>query len=228
MPAVDQQNYPAPPPLDYAPPLKAGPRPWNGKTNGFSIASLTLSLFGCVGLLSIIFGVIGLRQSLRNGDRRGKIFAILGLSISGLLLLAIAVAIAVAVVRDATDGPDRDAAGAIRDERSIRVVDLRAGDCLKDLETQSGTRVDVLPCTEPHTSEIVAVFTLPDGPWPGSANISVYGEEGCATRFAAAKVDEKTYLLFPSVPEFGDWPEHRDVLCIADHRSGKTTDSVTR
>jgi hypothetical protein len=215
--------------LDYPPlPPPGGSRPWNGKTNGFSIASLTLALFGCTGLISIILGVIGLRQSLRNGDRRGKIFAILGLSISGLVLLAIAVAIAVAVVRDATDGPDRNAAGAIRDERSIRVVDLRAGDCLKNLDEQSGTRVDVLPCAEPHSSEIIAVFTLPDGPWPGSANTDVYGEEGCAPHFTAAKVDEKAYRLLTSEPTFGDWPEHRDVLCIADHRNGTTTGSIRR
>ncbi|MET0418124.1 MAG: hypothetical protein ABW022_19100 [Actinoplanes sp.] len=223
---MDQWKYPPPPPLAYERP--PGPPPWNGKTNGFSIASLTLSLFGCIGLLSIIFGIIGLRQSLRNGDRRGKIFAIWGLSISGLVLLAIATAIAVAVVRDVTDGPDRDANGAIRDERSISVASLRAGDCIKDLEEQSGSRVDVVPCAEPHTSEIVAVFTLPDGPWPGISGVGADGDAGCETRFAAVKPDETAWFLFASPPDFGDWPEHREVLCIADYRNGTTTGSLLR
>ncbi len=229
MRGVNQQQHPAAPPGPYA--TSPVPSAWNGKTNGFSIASLTLSLLGCTGLLSIIFGVIGLQQSRRNGDRRGRIFAILGLIVSSAWLLGIAIAIAVAVGKDIADGPDRDNAGAIRGERSINVIDLRAGDCIKDLDSQSGRYVDVLPCSLPHTGEVFATFTLPGGPWAGTAKVKQDARAGCDARFASyagGTLDEDAYFLFAAPPEERDWPENRNVLCIAHRLNGTTTGSLRR
>ncbi|RZU52995.1 hypothetical protein EV385_4879 [Krasilnikovia cinnamomea] len=204
---------------------------WNGKTNGFSIASLSLALFGCVGVLSVVFGVIGLRQSRRNGDRRGRIYAILGLSITGLWALAIAVAIGVAVAKDIADGPDRDAAGAIRGERSIRVTDLRAGDCVKDLESQSGSRVDVLPCASAHSSEVFAVLPLPEGSplLTGEARQQVESScEAKLTAYAGTKPGQDAYLVLAVTPDDLDSTEFQNVLCIAHHRTSTTTGSLRR
>ena len=92
------QSFPPGPPLP--------PPGWNGKTNGFSIAALALSLFGCVSLPSIVFGVIGLRQSRRNGDRRGRFYALASLVICGLWLAAIAVAVIVNVAKGRKTRPD--------------------------------------------------------------------------------------------------------------------------
>jgi hypothetical protein len=220
---VDQPYYyPAPPPA---------PR-WNGKTNGFSIAALTLSLFGCIGLLSVVFGVIGLRQSRRNGDKRGKVYAVAALCICGLWLAAIAVAVGVAVARDAADGPDRDAAGAIRGERSLPVRDLRAGDCIKDLDSQTGTRVDVLPCSSAHSSEVFATYDRPAGAPRGEAEATKLAEAGCQQRFPAysgrPKPDPAKVFLFTARMEELGSSDHRGVVCIAHQLSGTTTGSLRR
>ncbi|GIE49157.1 hypothetical protein Ani05nite_26910 [Amorphoplanes nipponensis] len=123
-------NQPPPPdpsalrwPPYSPPPAPPSPHPpWNGKTNGFSIACLSLALLGCAGPVSITFGVIGLLQSRRNGDRRGRFYAIAGLAVCALWLLAIAVAIAVSVAN-----PDRDAAGAARGGHVTGIDAPRAG-----------------------------------------------------------------------------------------------------
>ncbi|GAB1690492.1 hypothetical protein KRM28CT15_22950 [Krasilnikovia sp. M28-CT-15] len=202
---------------------------WNGKTNGFSIASLSLALFGCISVMSIVFGVIGLRQSRRNGDRRGKIYAILGLSISAFWVLAIAVAVGVAIVKDVADGPDRDASGAIRGERSILATELRVGDCIKDLESQSGREVDVLPCASAHSSEVFAVLPLPGGSRLLTGKARQQVETSCAakvTEYAGPKLDKDAYLVLVVTPEDLDAPDFHDVLCIAHRQTGTTTGSL--
>lgn len=213
------QTFPAGPP--YSGPPTPGPPPWNGKTNGFSIAALSLSLFGCVGVLSLVFGIIGLRQSLRNGDRRGRFYAIAALVICGLWLSAIAVA----VVINLSKGPDRDATGAVRGERSISVEKLRAGDCLKNIIAETGSTVDVVPCTTGHTSEVVGRIVLPNGPWPGEEKTRAAGDAACEkllAEYAGSKpATRSTILAMP--PEELDWPEERGVLCIAYHLQSTTT-----
>jgi hypothetical protein len=223
---VDHQTYAAPYPPPPAPPA------WNGKTNGLAIASLALALIACgAGVPSVVMGIAGLRQSRRNGDRRGTAYAIAGLSIGSLWLLAILIAVAVAAVNNIADGPDRDATGAVRGERSISLMDVRAGDCIKDLDSETGTSVDVVPCTSPHTSEIFAVVTLPDGPWPGTSKIETDAQADCDRRFpeyAGTQPDEDAYLIFPAPPQEVDWPTDREVLCIAHQREGTTTGSLRR
>ncbi|WP_158647395.1 DUF4190 domain-containing protein [Actinoplanes sp. ATCC 53533] len=215
--------YAGPP---YAGPPTPGPPPWNGKTNGFSIAALTLSLFGCVGLLSVVFGIIGLRQSRRNGDRRGRFFAIAALTICGLWLAVIAVAVVVNLAK----GPDRDATGAVRGERSISIEKLRAGDCIKNIIAQTGSYVDVVPCTTGHTSEVIGRITLPAGPWPGQQKIEEAGDAGCEKlleEYAGRTLAEARSTIVAVTPEELDWPEDRGVLCIAYHLRA-ATDSLRR
>ncbi|MEU8234213.1 DUF4190 domain-containing protein [Actinoplanes sp. NPDC048967] len=230
---MDHQPPPAPPGPQYpayTPPPP--PRPaWNGKTNGFSIASLALALLGCAGLPSIIFGVIGLRQSKRNGDRRGRFYAIAGLVVCGLWVLAIAVAIGVAAVRDAADGPDRDAGGAINGAREIKVTELRVGDCLKDISSQTGSYVNVVPCSTTHYTEVFAVFPLPEGEWPGDGRVKEAAEAGCGDRYAdyaGVKLDEDSWTVLAVPPEKLDWPSEPDVLCLAHHLRVPTTGSLRR
>ncbi|BEL06893.1 hypothetical protein Q0Z83_050840 [Actinoplanes sichuanensis] len=218
---MDQQSYPAVP---YASPMP--PPRWNGKTNGFSIASLTLALI-CLGggVLSLVFGVIGLVQSIRNGDKRGRFFAIAGLAINGILIILVVVAGVRAVVRDVADGPDRDAAGAIRGERSIALRDLRAGDCVKDLEEQVGRSVDVLPCTSAHSSEVVGIFDL-----PGATEETA--EAGCEQRFeeytGQKRPDGAGYFVFTArMSELG-FTGDDGVLCFAHQLTGTTAGSLKR
>jgi hypothetical protein len=232
VPQVDHQSSSASlgTPLPPAPPLGTPPlQPqWNGKTNGFSIAALTLALFGCTGVFSIAFGFIGLNQSRRNGDKRGKVYAILALTICGLWLLAIAVFAGLAVARNIADGPDRDATGAIRGERSIALTALHPGDCVKDLESQTGRYVDALPCSVPHSSEVFAVFDLP----AGVADAEKAAQSGCEQRFetyAGNKVPEDAeFFLFTARMEEVGATGDPGVLCFAHQQTGTTKGSLKR
>lgn len=202
----------------YAPPHHPQ---WNGKTNGFSIAALTLSLFGCAGLVSIVLAVVGLRQSRRNGDKRGKVLAIVALCVCGLWISVIAAVAGIAIARDVADGPDRDASGALRGERSISLDDLRPGDCVKDLIHETGDYVDALPCSSPHSSELVATFDLPVDAPEASA------DAGCEKRFEAYAGRKRPagaeYIVFTArMTELGE-TDDPGVLCFAHQVTGTTT-----
>jgi hypothetical protein len=213
------------------PPPPPQPR-WNGKTNGFSIAALTLALFGCTGVISIVLGFVGLSQSRRNGDKRGRFYAIAALSICALWLLAFVVFIAVAVVRNVADGPDRDETGAIRGERSVAITRLQTGDCIKDLDSQTGKYIDVLPCTSAHSSEVFATYDLPaDAPKDDTAAKEV-AEAGCAQRYEAyagqKKPDDSKFFLFTVRMKELSPTDDRGVLCIAHQLSGTTTGTLKK
>jgi hypothetical protein len=232
VPRVDPQ-HPQTPPAVPLPPHPATvmrpppPQPWNGKTNGFAIASLSLSLMGCAGVLSVAFGVLALVQTKNNGDRRGRRFAIAGLVVTGLWFLGIAVAIGVAVAR----GPDRDAAGTVKGLTSVPVTDLRPGDCLEYLGLAYQSHVNVVPCAKPHTSEVFARFTLPGGRWAGDAQVKNAAGDGCDSRFqgySGVRPDEDSYSLLAVPPDKLDWPGERDVLCFADQLTGTATGSLRR
>ena len=201
---------------------------WNGKTNGYSIAALTLSLFGCVGVVSIVLGIIGLRRSIRNGDRRGRFYAIASFVVcavwAGLL--------GGLIVKNAEWGPDRDASGTVVGERSLRTEDLRAGDCLKDLwhdATSVGDHMDVVPCSVEHSSELVAVVELPDGKWLGDEKMSKTADGICAGKYheyTRSKAEPEEFVMLALGPDQQAWPSDRHVYCIADHTGGKATGSL--
>jgi len=72
--------------------------------------------------------------------------------------------------------------------------DLTVGQCFNGgrapVESGGGLvfGVDVVPCTEPHTSELAATFGYPGSgpsvPYPGLGTVDTYAEEECVKRFA--------------------------------------------
>ena len=223
MPRV-KPEYPAPPPPLFPPPPLPEQR-WNGKTNGFSIAALTLALIGCSFVPGLAFGIVGLVQSRRNGDKRGKVFAILALVIAGAWLSVIVTAVGIAIARDIADGPDRDKTGAIRGEREITLTSMRPGDCVKDLVSEQGSRVHVLPCSSPHSSELFATYDLPK-----DATDKKTAQAGCEKRFETyagkKKPDDADYFLFSARMSDIGTSSDRGVLCFAHNLHGPTTGSL--
>jgi hypothetical protein len=196
--------------------------PWNGKTNRMSIAALVLSFFGSGGLIGIGLGIGGLLNSRRNGDKRGKVIAIIALSISGVWVLIFAIAVGVAIVSDMKD-PERDDNGVIRGERTIALDSLRVGDCIKDLAGQDGSRIDVVNCSLPHSSEVVATVTLgrdatdeAAGNTCGKLFTEYTGNQPPADAgYSVAAVQ----LITAGSADF-------NTLCVAHQDSGTTTGSV--
>jgi hypothetical protein len=225
---VDQQNYPAPPPVAY--PFPPAAPAWNGKTNGFSIAGLTLSLIGCGSLPGLIFAIIGLRQSTRNGDRRGRVFAILALAVAAVWLALFAFGVATALTRTTPDQSQRDASGAIQAEQPIRFTDLRTGDCVKGSEGRSEYDLVALPCTSPHTGEVFATYTLPEGSPVKPGLPTDEATAGCASRFeayAGTKLQENTQFVSGWTLDSNNRTENHNVVCIVDVADG-TTGSLRR
>lgn len=207
--------------VDQPVPVRAA---WNGRTNGFSIAALTMSLFGCAIVLSIPFGIAGLVQSRRNGDRRGRILAIASLVINGLIVGAVAVAVVVGL----SDGPDRDANGVVRGERSISLARLEAGDCIKHLGVAVARYVDVVPCDRPHNSEVFATYAMADGEWPGAEQVQAIATADCEKRYpqyAGGELDSSTTVLGMGPADTSEWLGKRKVTCLT-FRLSDTTGSV--
>ncbi|MDD9377178.1 septum formation family protein [Streptomyces sp. ZAF1911] len=122
------------------------------------------------------------------------------------------------------------------------IQDLRKGDCfntsdeLKDYKQDASKTADptvtIVPCAEPHKGEVYAVFSLPEGPFPGAKKIITLATNKCtATTALTDYVGEtelpKTMELYfygphPSAWAFGD----REITCFVGATSGSSTGSV--
>lgn len=195
-------------------------------TNGFAIASLICAILGGL-LLSVVFGAIALSQIKRRGQK-GKGLAVAGFAISGAwLATALVAGVVVAVVSAGnTDDPATSVAGKPTD-----VQQLKPGQCLNGLR-EGGSIVDlpVVSCVEPHEGEVFAVFDLPDGAYPGDAEVTKQAEEGCVERIethapkAAENPNLELYYLHPT-RESWRWGD-QGVACVAMSSTGKVTGSI--
>jgi len=94
--------HPGPAPYgapQYNPPGMSGYGPPPGARppmDGVSIASFVLGLLGCTGLIALILGIVGISRT-KNGQRRGRGFAIAGIVI-GALDIVVAIVLGIVVV----------------------------------------------------------------------------------------------------------------------------------
>jgi uncharacterized RDD family membrane protein YckC len=68
----------------------------------------------------------------------------------------------------------------------VDVFDLKVGDCLADSPTGGEEvifTVETVPCSEPHSEEIYAVVTLPEGDYPGDEAMDAQADELCTAEF---------------------------------------------
>jgi hypothetical protein len=208
----------------YVPPPKPG-------TNGFAITSLIFGIIGGV-VLSVIFGIVALVQ-IKNRPQAGKGLAIAGLALSGAWVGVIALIIIVAIASGAGSSPSRDPQGNLASDGKVSVEDLREGDCVNGLkESRFLTRVDGVPCTTPHQSEVFSVFNLPDGDYPGEDEVLKKAEDGCADRFEdyapnAKDEDLEDLELFYLYPIRSAWSRgDREVTCLAHDPAGGRVGSL--
>lgn len=208
-----QPYQPYPTPYQPAAPYPAYPtRPTKPGTNGFAIASLILGILSVV-LLSVIFGIIALRQIKRTGQS-GRGMAIAGLVISGVWVLAFAALITLAVVFD--DG-------------SVRATSIKTGDCIADTPADGAnvTRLPKVSCDDPHEGEVYAMIRVTGDTFPGQTAMQSEYEQRCVSELDSYAPDAandpkiSSFLLYPSRETWdaGD----RDVACIAitnDKRTG--------
>ncbi|GAA2155606.1 DUF4190 domain-containing protein [Actinomadura napierensis] len=182
------------PPPTYGPPGAGAGAPYPGgpyggepmgfaaprRTNRLAIVTLITGLIGLV-VFALGFGIAALVQVGRRNEK-GR-----GLAIGGLVA-ALAWTCAGVVVYKAVVSPfastKRDAAGHVVNGGKIFAKDLRIGDCLTGPVSDTTRTVKVMPCTVPHSAEVVATATLPDRPsFPGDAWINSTSERLCQARY---------------------------------------------
>jgi hypothetical protein len=154
-------------PADSTP---ADPKPPFSK---LAIAALVTGVLPLVPL-AIGLGIAGLVVT-RGGRRRGR-----GLAIGGLLagIMWIAVGAALGTVATLTHGFHKPVKIEYNYSHAA-VFGLRQGNCIT---MPNESAVSVVPCTSPHDAEVFATFTLPAGPWPGSAAVQQEANDGCGAR----------------------------------------------
>lgn len=198
-------------------------------TNGMSIAALVVGILPCIPFLGLIFGLVGLQQVKRRGER-GKGMAVAGITLSSLWTIGLATIIALA-------------AAGVLDDGNTQVVDLRAGQCfntvdakLSDFGTDNDTRsrtVDVVDCTDAHDAEAFAVYEIQagsDDPYPGVDNVTEDAQTNCvkyAHTYLDGKVPPSSDKLYFYLPAGANWARHeRSVICFFGSPGGKVSGSV--
>lgn len=139
-----------------------------------------------------------------------------------VLGLAIGLALLAAACGDASnvDETVRDDLGTVQEGGDVGVFRIRVGDCL-DAEVQEEQQsVPVVPCEEPHRSEVYASFDLDEGPYPGPLTVEEQSGDGCLARFEPTfgePYETSPYFISILFPSEDGWKEidDREVLCLA-------------
>ena len=207
-----------PPPYGPLPGVPQKP----SSTNGFAVASLIFGILGGA-LLSIIFGIVALRQIPRRAQR-GRGLAIAGLVLSSVWILIIGVGILVAIATSA----GRDDAGNLNEAGDVSAFSLRVGDCINGVRAGIELRtLPAVPCENPHESEVFAQFSLANGDWPGINTIDSEADNRCGqqlTSYAPSAADDPNLQILYLHPTKQSWAQgDRTVVCLtydANKRTG--------
>ena len=137
-------------------------------------------MFSLIGglLFSVVFSVIGLRQTKRDGTK-GRGLAIAGLVLSGLWVVGLGAVLGLGLLGSVDRGPDGQVTGA----GDVALTDLRVGDCVeKWSESDSVTSVRLTPCANAHDAQVVSADALPaakGAAYPGDAALDTTASDMC-------------------------------------------------
>lgn len=118
-----------------------------------------------------------------------------------------------------SDSAERDASGEVTGSGDVGVFRLREGDCIAEAADDDVIdSLPVVPCSEPHQLEIYHVFDLPDGDYPGDAEVRDLSAQGCLgafRSFVGVDFSESAYDVTPLRPTAESWEQidDREVLC---------------
>ncbi|HHC09437.1 MAG TPA: hypothetical protein ENK55_12090 [Actinobacteria bacterium] len=79
--------------------------------------------------------------------------------------------------------------------------------------------VELVACDEPHDNEVIAVVTMPDGPYPGAARAEAFAEEACLDAFepyVGVAYEASPLVVSWLTPTAESWDRlgDREVVCI--------------
>jgi uncharacterized RDD family membrane protein YckC len=114
----------------------------------------------------------------------------------------------------------------------VDVFDLKVGDCLADSAPRGEevSSVQSVPCSEPHSEEIYAAVTLPEGDFPGTEAMDAQADELCAAEFESfvgLPYEESVLYLTYLTPTRESWSEgDREVICSVYDPAGEVSGSL--
>ncbi|HET9609424.1 MAG TPA: septum formation family protein [Acidimicrobiales bacterium] len=131
-----------------------------------------------------------------------------------------------------SDEPERDeSTNEITEAGDADVFSMQVGDCLTDQSaTGEVTEVPVVPCSEPHASEIFVSHVIEADELPDATEMQGIVQEQCLGAFEGfvgmpyeQSVLEVTWLE----PTAGSWDAgDRELLCIVQDPAGDVTGSL--
>ena len=92
------------------------------------------------------------------------------MAIAGLILSGLWLVVGIAVIAIGLNAaPQRSASGLVTQPGVTSVYSLRTGDCLQNPGARLGIlTVRVVPCDQPHTAQVFAVFPVAGSGYPGT------------------------------------------------------------
>ena len=131
-----------------------------------------------------------------------------------------------------SDAP-RDDSGQVTEATTISVFKLQTGDCFDRASMGTGevNTVKVIPCDEPHDSEIFAEKTLTGATYPGSEAVQEEADEFCYGEFepfVGIAYDDSLHYFYSLTPTQGSWDQDNDRLlqCIIISNEGDISHSL--
>lgn len=201
----------------------------------FSAWAIVAFIFGLIGgiPIAIAAGITALVRISRRGQR-GKGLAITGLAFSGVWLIIVILGIIGAASNSNSPSISASAppSGATHTHGSISVFSLANGDCFNNPPgTTSIENVSAIPCTQPHSAQVFAEFSLTgsDFSYPGQSKVEKLAQDGCNARLSALdkpKLNNNMtiHFLFPQEDAWIDG--QRTVNCLIVNPTPTLTSSL--
>lgn len=115
------------------------------------------------------------------------------------------------------DDTTRDDDGQVVEGGEVGSAALKVGDCLEEEAVGEILSVPVVPCSEPHDSELFFSFEIPGDEFPGDAAIQTLVQERCTEEFddfIGLAYEDSVWDISAVFPTEGAWDQgDREVLC---------------
>ncbi|MFF2607220.1 septum formation family protein [Arthrobacter koreensis] len=117
---------------------------------------------------------------------------------------------------------------------SVDAVDLKVGDCLvDDPDAEQIEAVDVLPCTQPHDTEVYAAMDMDRGSFPGEEAIDAAAQEFCLAEFQpyiGTDYSESALDIGYLTPTPTSWTlgNDREILCTVYRMDGEKLSTTVK
>ncbi len=148
----------------------------------------------------------------------------LGAAAAGLALIGTAAC--------GSDEPERDeTTNEVTEAGDADVFSMAVGDCLTDGSTTGQvSEVPVVPCSEPHASELFHSYQIPAATLPAAAEMEAIVAEQCVGNFESfvgLAYEQSTLEVTWMEPTSGSWDDgDRELLCLVYDPAGDVTGSL--